>query len=78
MIKGTLSEIYSLTYGLPPNQVMRVMWYFLGYFCSLFDIIELYSPSVGANANDTQLYLGFDPSSVEERIQAVKAIENYI
>ena len=48
------------------------------YLSSLYDIIELHSPNVADYADDTQLYLGFNPSCAEEGIQAVKDTENCI
>ena len=62
MIKDTLSEIYTLKYGVPQGSCAGPV-VFLGYLSSLYDIIELHSPNVAAYADDTQLYLGFSPSS---------------
>eukprot|EP00795_Rhopilema_esculentum_P012580 gene12580-3280_t len=69
MIGDTLSEIYTLKYGVPQGSCAGPV-VFLGYLSSLYDIIELHSPNVAAYADDTQLYLGFNPSCAEERIQA--------
>ena len=51
---------------------------FLGYLSSLYDIIERHAPSIARYADDTQLYLSFNPSDPEVENKAVREIEDCI
>ena len=76
-IKDTLSEIYRLKYGMPQGSCAGPV-VFLGYLSSPYDIIERHAPSTAGYADDTQLYLSFNPSDPETENKAVREIEDYI
>ena len=77
IIKDTLSEIYRLKYGVPQGSCAGPV-VFLGYLSSLYDIIERHAPSIAGYADDTQLYLSFNPSDPEAENKAVREIEDCI
>ena len=77
IIKDTLSETYRLKYGVPQGSCAGPV-VFLGYLSSLYDIIERHAPSIAGYADDTQLYLSFNPSDPEAENKAVRKIEDCI
>ena len=62
IINNVISNSHSLKYGVPQGSCAGPV-VFLGYLCSLYDIIEKHLPSVqvGGYADDHQLYLSYNP-----------------
>ena len=74
-INNTISKSYSLKYGVPQGSCAGPV-IFLGYLCSLYDILEKHLPSVqvGGYADDHQLYLSYKPGSDTSDTTAVEKL----
>ena len=75
LINTTISNTHKLKYGVPQGSCAGPV-IFLGYLCSLYDIIEKHLPSVrvGGYADDHQLYLSYKPGNNTTEIEAIKKL----
>ena len=76
-VNGTLSVKFNLTCGVPQSSCLHPLLFTI-YASSLFDIMKFHLPSVHTYANDTQLYISFNPVDNTSEADAVIAIENCI
>jgi exonuclease III len=68
------SKSFQLPYGVPQGSCLGPLL-FTVYSSKLFDIIKKYLPTVHAFADDTQLYLSFQPNSRTSEAEAIEAME---
>ena len=76
-VNGTLSDKFNLTCGVPQGSCLGPLLFTI-YSSSLFDIMKFHLPSVHTYADDTQLYISFNPFDNSSEADAVIAIENCI
>ena len=75
-VNGTLSDRFNLTCGVPQGSCLGPLLFTI-YVSSLSDIVKSHLPSVHTYADDTQLYISFNPVDNTSQADAVIAIENY-
>ena len=68
------SKSFQLPYGEPQGSCLGPLL-FTVYSSKLFDIIKKYLPTVHAFADDTQLYLSFQPNSRASEAETIEAME---
>ena len=75
IINNTISKSYNLKFGVPQGSCAGPV-IFLGYLCSLYDILEKHLPSVqvGGYADDHQLYLSYKPGNNTSDTTAVEKL----
>ena len=76
-VNGTLSDKFNLTRGVPQGSCLGPLLFTI-YASSLFDIVKSHLPSVHTYADDTQLYISFNPVDNTSEADAVIATENCI
>ena len=74
MVNNTVSEMYSLKYGVPQGSCAGPVA-FLGYLSSMYDIVDKHLPMIGGYADDHQLYLAFNPGSQQNEMDAIQCLE---
>ena len=75
IINNIISSSHELKYGVPQGSCAGPV-VFLGYLCSLYDIIKKHLPTVqiGGYADDHQLYLSYKPGDEKSETDAVKSL----
>ncbi|KAL9961852.1 hypothetical protein ACROYT_G030880 [Oculina patagonica] len=76
-VNGMLSEKFNLSCGVPQGSCLGPLLFTI-YASSLFDIMKSHLPSVHTYADDTQLFISFNPVDNTSEAEAVIAIENCI
>ena len=76
-VNGDRSNCYPLPFGVPQGSCLGYLL-FCAYASKLFEVIKLYLPNTLALADDTQLYLSFNPDNSLNEAEAVHAIEQCI
>ena len=76
-LNGERSDCCPLPFGVPQGSCLRPLL-FSAYASKLFEVIKLYLSNAHAFADDTQLYLSFNPESSLSEAEAVHAIEQCI
>ena len=76
-VNGSLSDKFNLTCRVPQGSCLGPLLFTI-YASSLFDILKSHLPSVHTYADDTQLYISFNPVDKTSEADAVIAIENCI
>ena len=76
-VNGSLSDKFNLSCGVPQGSCLGPLLFTI-YASSLFDIMKSHLPSVHTYADDTQLYISFNPVDKTSEADAVIAIENCI
>ena len=76
-VNGERSDCCPLPFGVPQGSCLGSLL-FSAYASKLFEVIKLYLPNAHAFADDTQLYLSFNPDSSFSEAEAVHAIEQCI
>ena len=76
-VNRTLSDKFNLTCSVPQGYCLGLLLFTI-YASSLFDIMKSHLPSVHIYADDTQLYISFNPVDYTSAADAVIAIENCI
>ena len=60
-VQGALSNVFHLRYGVPQGSCLGFLLFNI-YSSKLFDIVGGHLPKVHCYADDSQLYLSFNPS----------------
>ena len=76
-INGTLSESFSLQYGVPQGSCLGPILFVI-YTSKLFEITSRHLPEVHCFADDTQLYLSFKPGLRESHVGALSQMQGCI
>ena len=76
-VNGERSDFYPLPFGVPQGSCLGPLL-LSAYASKLFEVIKLYLPNVHAFADDTQLYLSFNPDNSLSQAEAVHAVEQCI
>ena len=76
-IKQEFSTNFTLSCGVPQGSCLEPLLFLL-YVSQLFQIINKHVPSSHGYADDTQLYLSFNPDSPVVQDQAIQIISNCI
>ena len=66
-----------MPFGVPQGSCLGPLL-FSAYASKLFEVIKLYLPNAHAFADDTQLYLSFNPDNSLSQAEAVHAVEQCI
>ena len=77
LVGDKTSDDLNLNCGDPQGSCMGPTLFTL-YVSRLFNIISQHLPSVHGYADDTQIYLSFQPCSIHSEINTASAIEIYI
>lgn len=67
-----LSDSVKLSWGVPQGPCLWPLLYVI-YSSKLFDIIESHLPDAHCYADDSQLYLSFEPDELTSQEEAVTA-----
>ena len=76
-VNGTLSAFFELKRGVPQGSCLGPLL-FTVYTSQLFDIIVSHLPDTHAHADDTQLYISFNPNVITDAENALSAIGSCI
>ena len=71
------SDGFDLRFGVPQGSCLGPLL-FLVYASKLFEIVQDHLPNAHCFADDTQLYLSFDPNGPTDQATALEAMERYI
>ena len=72
-----MEMIFNLKYGVPKGSCLGPLLFTI-YASQLFDVIESHLPDAHAYADDTQLYISFNPNLITDTENAFSAIESCI
>ncbi|CAB4040736.1 Hypothetical predicted protein, partial [Paramuricea clavata] len=75
VIENVMSDSFDMKYGVPQGSCLGPLLFIL-YTSKLFDVIYHHLPTVHCFADDTELYLAFNPSSDNAQDAAILAMEN--
>ena len=76
-VNGEISDGYPLPFGVPQGSCLGPLLFSV-YASKLFEVTKLYLPNAHAFADDTQLYLSFNPDNSLSEAEAVHAVEQCI
>ena len=76
-VQGALSNVFHLRYGVPQGSCLGPVLFNI-YSSKIFDIVGRHLPSVHCYADDSQLYLSFNPSCAVTQDEAIRSMETCI
>ena len=76
-VNGEISDGYPLPFGVPEGSCLGPPLFSV-YASKLFEVTKLYLPNAHSFADDTQLYLSFNPDNSLSQAEAVHAVEQCI
>ena len=77
LFEGAASDSFDLRFGVPQGSRLGPLL-FVVYASKLFDIVQDHLPNAHCFADDTQLYLSFDPNGPVDQAMALEAMERCI
>ena len=76
-VQGALSNVFPLCYGVPQGSCLGPLLFNI-YSSKIFDIVGRHLPKVHCHADDSQLYLSFNPSCAFSQDEAIRSMETCI
>ena len=76
-VQGALSNVFHLSYGVPQGSCLGPLLFNI-YSSKIFDIVGRHQPKVHFYADDSQLYLSFNPSCAFSQDEAIRSMETCI
>ena len=76
-VQGALSNVFHLRYGVLQGSCLGPLLFNI-YSSKLFDIVGHHLPKVHCYADDSQLYLSFNPSCAFSQDEAIRSMETCI
>ena len=77
LFEGASSDSFDLRFGVPQGSCLGPLL-FVVYASKLFEIVQDHLPNAHCFADDTQLYLSFDPNGPTDQAMALEAMERCI
>ena len=77
LFDGATSDSFDLRFGVPQCSCLGPLL-FVVYASKLFEIVQDHLPNAHCFADDTQLYLSFDPNGPTDQAMALEAMERCI
>ena len=77
LFDGVTSDNFDLRFGVPQGSCLGPLL-FVVYASKLFEIVQAHVPDAHCFADDTQLYLSFNPNSPTDQAEAVCTMERCI
>ena len=77
LFEGATSDSFDLRFGVPQGSCLGPLL-FVVYASKLFEIVQVHLPNAHCFADDTQLYLSFNPNSPTDQVKALEAMERCI
>ena len=71
------SDSFDLRFGVPQGSCLGPLL-FVVYASKVFEIVQVHLPNAYCFADDTQLYLSFNPNSLTDQVKALEAMERCI
>ena len=76
-VQGALSNVFHLRYGVPQGSCLGPFLFNM-YSSKIFDIVGHHLPKVHCDADDSQLYLSFNPSCAFSQDEAIRSMETSV
>ena len=77
MVQGNLSQSSNLNFGVLLGYCLGPLLFTI-YASKLFDVIKMHLATVHCNADNTQLYVSFNPNKSMGQLEAVTSIQYYV
>ena len=77
LFEGATSDSFDLRFGVPQGRCLGPLP-FVVYASKLFEIVQVHLPNAHCFADDTQLYLSFNPNSPTDQVKALEAMKRCI
>ena len=77
MVQGNLCQSLNLDFVVPEGSCLRPLLFTI-YVSKLLDVIKVHLPTVHCYADDTQMYMSFNPIISTGQFEAVTAIQHFV